>query len=510
MSRFLSFIALCGALLAGAPAALGFTLMGPGDPRYQDSQVGYPPAYAGEFGGPMNLGEEYRLNKPVISYGYDKSFLDYFGQAGVDAVENAIAILNGVPAASAMSATLEEFPLGSKRVNFQATALQAMDMKSYTLSALLVQMGVAAPTRYGWTLMNATAIPNTDPQIWTFITVLRNFDPVQLVPSPYINQSLWSYFITTIDPAPWFDAVEFPVDPLVGLNRLPVSDGSDFVSVGLLPGEYYTGLTRDDAGALRYIYHPNNLNAETLPPGVTNATGGVSGGIGGGGGGGFGSPWGPPTGSGGGFNNPWSFPFANLTNFFTNATFTNIVGGAALPIVNAGVRAGIDKVTFVRADTGAGFFAGVTNRWVDVYFTNFGTQLVMAQQAVELTTTRPDLLFGADTILDADGDPFLFSRTDTTGWNNNGPIHNLTSPDAPGPGTIPGLIDIVFSSAGPYALNTAAEPIGGQLDATEAGAFFPGVVWGSFDGSSRPPIIFPNGTSIREAEERALGGAVSP
>jgi hypothetical protein len=505
MFRFPSISAVFALLLALAPSARAFSLMGPGDARYQDAQISYG-SYGGEFGGPMNLGEEYRLTRPVVTYGYDKSFLDYFGQHGVEAVEQAMALLNGIPAASAMSESLEEFPLGSKRVNFQASALQAMDMKSFALSTLIVQMGVAAPTRYGWTLMNATPVPNTTPQAWTFLTVLRNFDPITLTPSPFINQSLWSYFITTIAPGPQFDAVEFPVDPLVGLLRLPVSDGVDFASIGLAPGEYYTGLTRDDAGALRYIYHPRNLNAETLPVGATNAQGAITGGFGGGGG--SGSPWGPPVGGGGGgFNQPFSFPFANLTNFFTNVTVTNIIGGGgAQTLVDGGVRAGIDKVNFVRVDTGSGFFPGVTNRWFDVYFTNFGSQLVLAQQAVELTTTRPDLIFGADTMIDADGDPFFFSRTDVTGWNNNGPIHNQASGTAVGPGTIPGNIDIVFGTAGPFALNGSVEPVGGQLDATEAGAFFPGIVWGSFDGSSRPPIIFPNATSIREAEERALGG----
>lgn len=54
----------------------------------------------GNIGGPMALGEEYRWNMPIITYGFDKSFLDYFGRPGVDAVEAAIQVINDLPPAS--------------------------------------------------------------------------------------------------------------------------------------------------------------------------------------------------------------------------------------------------------------------------------------------------------------------------------------------------------------------------------------------------------------------------
>ena len=34
-----------------------------------------------------NLGEEYRLNSPIITYAFDESFLSFFGTEGVKAVE---------------------------------------------------------------------------------------------------------------------------------------------------------------------------------------------------------------------------------------------------------------------------------------------------------------------------------------------------------------------------------------------------------------------------------------
>jgi len=57
------------------------------------------------------------------------------------------------------------------------------------------------------------------------------------------------------------DAVEFPIDPLSD-TFTAVADGA------LAPGAFYTGLTRDDAGGLRYLLTTNNINYETLLSGV--------------------------------------------------------------------------------------------------------------------------------------------------------------------------------------------------------------------------------------------------
>ena len=68
-----------------------------------DSRLGY--AQPGDIGGPMNLGQEYRWNVPVLTYAFDQSFLDYFGSGGVAAVESAIGILNSLPPVSKANPT---------------------------------------------------------------------------------------------------------------------------------------------------------------------------------------------------------------------------------------------------------------------------------------------------------------------------------------------------------------------------------------------------------------------
>src|SRR2546429_200830 len=90
-----------------ALSTVGFSLLGPPKigPAPNDWQArgfGGRPAglgysLAGDIGGPMTPLEGYRWNVPFITYGFDESFIRYFGQAGVDAVSNAFQILNDLP-----------------------------------------------------------------------------------------------------------------------------------------------------------------------------------------------------------------------------------------------------------------------------------------------------------------------------------------------------------------------------------------------------------------------------
>ena len=106
----------------------------------------------------MNLGEEYRWNIPVLYYAFDQTFLDYFGSNGVFAIEQAMAILNGVSNVSSYSASLSEVPQEATRFNFRARALGLLDLKSAALHALVEKLGLADPVRYTWCL-HGRALP---------------------------------------------------------------------------------------------------------------------------------------------------------------------------------------------------------------------------------------------------------------------------------------------------------------------------------------------------------------
>jgi len=237
-----------------------FSLLGP----YADwmtESIGY--RQPNDIGGPMNINEEYRRNVPVVTYGFDKSFLDYFGAEGVKAVEGAFKILNDLPPASEI--VLSDYPMDTKLYNFVASIKNLIDLKSATLGILLEQLGLAEPTRHIFCLRRwdpVIAEPPYEPE-WLadfsdYYVIRRNFDPEGLIPTSIVNGVLYSGAIVPFFwPAP--DVIEFTVDPLAD----PGVAGKIW-----LFGQYYTGLTRDDVGGLRYLLRKDNVNHERLPAGT--------------------------------------------------------------------------------------------------------------------------------------------------------------------------------------------------------------------------------------------------
>lgn len=245
-------IVLSLALLAETASA--FTLIGPYEDWMQPTN-GF--RYATDIGGPMNFGEEYRWNVPVVTYSFDQSFMDYFGAAGVAAVEQMFQILNALQPASQIDPA--SYPPESLAVNYQAQALYLIDLKSKTLSALLEQLGLAEPSRHAFCVHDFTFSGGLP----VAATVQRNFDPISFSPSSLVNDTDYTYNLVTWTNGNsiYADAHEYLVDPMATFQTA-VADG------GLNAGAYYTGLTRDDVGGLSYLLHTNNPNAEILLPGV--------------------------------------------------------------------------------------------------------------------------------------------------------------------------------------------------------------------------------------------------
>ena len=100
-----------------------------------------------------------------------------------------------------------------------------------------------------------------------YFVVQRNYDIVssplnQVQYSPYINDMLYTYQIEEFCTGPNPLALAFPetVDPLADTYS-PVASATD---VSIDWGDFYTGLTRDDAAGLRYLLQTNNVNWETV------------------------------------------------------------------------------------------------------------------------------------------------------------------------------------------------------------------------------------------------------
>src|ERR1035437_5842777 len=276
MLRLLKIILWVGLLAIGLQSARAFSLAGPvgnGGDSWQILLIGYGPPR--DAVAPKNLGEEYRWNIPVLYYAFDQNYLEYFGSNGVAAVDQAFAILNNTftngPSAvtqglDGYSRDLSEFPLESKSVNYLAQALSLSDIKSLTLEIMAEELGLADPEFYVWTLRareHITPGPNC-PENMNYLVIKRNFDPVTFEPSSYVNGTLYSYSISEVcqNSAILAEAVPVSVDPLA-FTYTPVASQS------LGVGEFYTGLTRDDVGGLRYMLRTNNMNFESAGPGTT-------------------------------------------------------------------------------------------------------------------------------------------------------------------------------------------------------------------------------------------------
>ncbi|MGA2868679.1 MAG: Ig domain-containing protein [Verrucomicrobiota bacterium] len=277
-------------LVSGLPAAWGFSPAGPigsgpqGNPKpafgldgdaWQTPTIGY--GLTGDTVAPKNIGQEYRHNTPVMYYTYADNFLEFFDANnttnGTAAVDGAFAILNALTNVDRYSPQLSEFPLNSQKFNFSAQALGLTDLKSTALYFMMEQLGLAEPERYVWTLHDRN-LPGggTCPLDEEYVVVQRNLDPVSKIYSSYINGTLYTFEIEELcnPPVPPDAlAIPFPVDPLADTFTAVAGLGD-----GLALGGFYTGLTRDDVGGLRYLLSTNNIVTEDPATGslLTTAT----------------------------------------------------------------------------------------------------------------------------------------------------------------------------------------------------------------------------------------------
>jgi hypothetical protein len=282
MSRLLDYRGwiLWLGLVAGVQSASAFSMLGPAE-SWQTSTLGYERVaetrfpnnsfwiiFFGDFSAfPKNLGEEYRWNQPVLYYAYDQSFLDYFGSNGVAAVDAAVAILNRLTNVSSYSEDLSELPLREARVNFTASALHLYDLKSAALELLVERLGLADPDHWTWCLRSRILPPGLSCPRFDYAVVQRNFDPVTLAPSRYVNGNLFTYAIEQSCQPDFGDADEFVVDP-TDIYLSAVASPKISYPRSTYYGYFHTSLTRDDVGGLRYLYRRSNENVEAAGAGT--------------------------------------------------------------------------------------------------------------------------------------------------------------------------------------------------------------------------------------------------
>lgn len=503
MRRKLQQCLLAVAVLCGVTSAQAFSLLGPiGAHPWQTPAIGYD--WGGfDIGNPMNLGEEYRWTTPVITYAFDSSFLNYFGQQGVEAVEEAIQVFNDLPRASDIN--LDDYPTENRRLNDLAAALGIQDVKSTVMTTLLELMGLAEAERWVWALRSRTTRTVGGVTITNYLVVQRNFDPVTFEPTNRVNDVLYNYVVTEFEDPDFADALE-TFDPLAfPFSSVTSGRGGSPGYFGLLPGQLYAGLTRDDVGGLRYLLRRNNYNVEQLITNTFLAPGFVPTPVGGAGGGTV--PWLPavigtnqvaptlPPGT-----TPFT-PWIGLTNITTNVFGTNITNILAIDVA---LRPGVEKITFRRVNFDSLLgqaFPPFTNTYNDTVISNFSR----VTQRVQRVLTQPDLVFGvADLGLTTDNPPSPVGLNRGVVMVNNDAINGITVQG--GPGVLRPPLQIVLTDQFPVFFDTANFPDGPDvIDPTDPFARFlilgiRSIIWGSFDATAAPPIVYPNSISLEELE----------
>jgi hypothetical protein len=259
-------------LVACAQSSLGFSLLGPFNEAYQVPAIGYNliPSDEGwtDIGAPKNIGQGFRWNTRNLYYAFDAGFFTYFGsEGGADAaVDQAFAVLNSLTNLSAYPADLGGLPLDTRRFNYSAEAMELYDVKSLALGILVEQLGLTQPERYVWTLHDAFLPGGATCPNYEYIVIQRNFDPVTDIYSSYVNGVLYTFDVREfcgLTPDPFGRVVHQAVPVVVDPNQ----NASAFNSVASLdfePGMFYTGLTKDDIGGLRYLMATNRIQWEDV------------------------------------------------------------------------------------------------------------------------------------------------------------------------------------------------------------------------------------------------------
>jgi hypothetical protein len=461
-----------GAMLAAAAIqqAGAFSMWGPAE-SWQTTELDYLTGHFFwygdvELGGTKNFGEGSRLNVPVLTYSFDATFLDYFGQQGVQAVENAMAVFNALPAASSASANLTEFiTQGNQQINYTAQAMGMIDIKSAVMGLIIEHMGLIGETHV-FDLNERVAEPGACQ--FSYAVLTRNFDPITYDPTTYVNGQNYSYYIgdACLVGVQNGDAFELPADATTGpfnFTAVATKESLDY-------GGFYLGLTRDDFGGLRYLYRRNNYNYEALDPEAAVNVGGTGGG---------GSPFAP----------------------YEGTTATNTLTGIVAPTAFDGVLGGVEKIQYVKVayDSQVGaFFAPLFYTYTIPYVTNSR----LTSLTVTRTITAPDILFtAADLVAPA---PPVF--VDTLYTRGPGTFIANNEPASQGGGVLPGVMNptlvVTLNKAGTvyYNFNPAYLDLGTRIQLFS---------WGSFDGTTNAPIVYPTGSSLSLLEEQVLSGGTS-
>jgi hypothetical protein len=184
----------------------------------------------------------------------------------------------------------------------------------------------------------------------------------------------------------------------------------------------------------------------------------------------------------------------SVVTFFTNHAF--VILPVTCPGTNTALFQGIERVSFIRHDFDSllgRFFQPVTNDYVLNEITNG----VVNPRSIRRIITQPDFLFSA---ADLDPGPATIPFQIVSFVRNLNFNAANALPGLAGPGTIEPSTTITFNKGLPIFENFRLDPTRFLDELSQ----FPNFAWGSFDGTTNPPVVYPNGTSIANLENLVL------
>ncbi len=190
------------------------------------------------------------------------------------------------------------------------------------------------------------------------------------------------------------------------------------------------------------------------------------------------------------------------TNYTLYVAPCEFLNGATTTTTNGDFQ-GIGRVQFVRVADGNydyqthQFYNPITNQYSMVLMQNGQASTVTFQRVVR----RPDILFmGQDLSVGGSGTRFLYN---TLARSIPDFIDSRAADGLAGPGIIDPTsgtnATIIYNTVGPVFFNTSPAFLNGPDSYT--GDYG---IWGSFDGTTNAPIVYPNGTSIANLAAEAL------
>jgi hypothetical protein len=191
--------------------------------------------------------------------------------------------------------------------------------------------------------------------------------------------------------------------------------------------------------------------------------------------------------------------------YFTNYTFVTYPVSCDLPTNSASKYQGLGGVRFVRANydsTLGQFIDPITNDYTMYYET---TNHLIGVRKILRVITQPDILMRAGDLADGPGGinfNYTVRRNEMT-FATDG---SQTNSGAQGPGIIDSGAVFTFNNVGTIFQNgpfTSTNSFLNPYDVNET-TQYPLLQWASFDGSTNPPVIYPNTTSLRNLEYQSI------